>query len=166
MSILEPPLPAVRFVVTLDPADAYLPPAQAALISLVALGQFSYAGGLGAELEVMSYPEGGRNDFVHQLPVRHSWSRITLRTGVVRGPGLWTWYLLGLRQSLGARRDGTIMLLTPGGTPAMAWAFRGGLAAKWAGPELDAQDGRAAIESLEIAHQGLIPVPLSLPGIG
>jgi phage tail-like protein len=167
MSVMaEPPLPGLRFLVTLDPADAYLPPAQAALVSLVAIGQFSAAGGLGAELEVLPYPEGGRNDFVHQLPVRHSWGRIVLKKGLVRGPGLWTWYQLGLTQSLGARRDGTVMLLTPAGTPAMAWAFRAGLAAKWTGPELDALDGKVAIESLEIAHQGLTPVPLSPPGTG
>jgi phage tail-like protein len=167
MSIMvEPPLPAMRFLVTLDMADAYLPPAQAALVSLVALGQFSHASGLGAELEVTPYREGGRNDFVHQLPVGHSWDRIMLKTGVVRGPGLWTWYQLGLTQSLGARRDGTVMLLTPAGTPAMAWAFRAGLAAKWTGPELDALDAKVAIESLEIAHQGLTPVLLSLPGTG
>jgi phage tail-like protein len=114
----------------------------------------------------MPYPEGGRNDFVHQLPVRHSWDRIVLKTGVVRGPGLWVWHQLGLTQSLGARRDGAIILLTPGGTPAMAWEFRAGLAAKWTGPELDAVEGKVAIESLEIAHQGLTPVPLSLPGVG
>jgi hypothetical protein len=76
---VEPPLPAFTFVVTLNRADAYLPAAQAALVSLVALGEFCYAGGLGAELEVMAHPEGGRNDFVHQLPVRHSWNRIVLR---------------------------------------------------------------------------------------
>jgi phage tail-like protein len=164
--LTEPPLAAVRFLITLDPADAYLPAAQAALVGLVALGEFCYAGGLGAELEVMPYAEGGRNDFVHQLPVRHSWNRIVLRAGVIRGPGLWTWYQLGLQQSLGARRDGSIMLLTPLGAPAMAWAFRAGLAAKWTGPELDAMDSKVAIESLEIAHEGLVPVPLSPPGTG
>lgn len=163
---LEPPIAGVRFLVTLDPGDAYLPPAQAAMVALVALGEFSYAGGLGGELEVLAQPEGGRNDFVHQLPVRHSWARIVLRAGVVRGPGLWTWYMLGLQQSLGARRDGTVMLLTPAGIPAMAWAFRGGLATKWTGPELDALEGNIAVESLEIAHQGLVPVPLTAPGTG
>jgi phage tail-like protein len=163
---LEPPLPAIQFLVTLDPSDAYLPQAQAALIAAVALGQFSHASGLGAELEVLSYPEGGRNDYAHQLPVRHTWNRIVLKTGIVRGPGLWTWHQLGLTQSLGARRDGAIILLTPAGLPAMAWAFRAGLAAKWTGPELDAMGNSVAIESLEIAHEGLTVVPIGLPGVG
>ena len=164
--MIEDPIPGYRFLVTLNPADAYLPAKQASLLRLVAGGEFSEASGLGAELEVMAQPEGGRNDFVHQLPVRHSWSRIVLRTGIVRGLGLWLWYQAGLVQSLGGRRDGAVVLLTPGGTPAVAWAFRGGLAAKWTGPELNALNAAVAIESLEIAHEGLVQVPLSLPGTG
>ncbi len=107
-----------------------------------------------------SYAEGGGNDYVHQLPVRHSWNRITLRRGVVRDPGLWSWYQAGLSGSLGARRDGAV-LLTPAGIPAVGWDFRGGLAAKWTGPELHAEQDAVAIESLEIAHEGLTRVDLT-----
>lgn len=163
--MIEDPLPGYRFLVTLDPADAYLPFAQAALLTLVALGQFSDVKGLGAELEVMPYPEGGVNDTVHQLPVRHSWGRITLSRGIARDPGLWYWYMAGLTQSLGARRDGAIVLMTPSGIPAIAWAFRAGIAARWNGPELSAMQDSIAIESLEIAHEGLTQVPLSPPGV-
>jgi phage tail-like protein len=162
--VIEDPLPGYRFIVTLDPADAYLPPAQAVLVSLVASGEFSSVKGLGAELEVLAQPEGGRNDFIHQLPVRHSWPRIALTRGVVRDWTLWDWYVAGLTQSLGARRDGAIVLMTPAGTPAVAWAFRGGLAAHWTGPEMAASDNAVAVESLEIAHQGLTQVALTAPG--
>jgi phage tail-like protein len=151
----ENPMPGYRFVITLDAGDAYLPPAQAQLVPLVAAGAFHEVSGLGAELEVTAYPEGGVNDHVHQLPVRHTWGRITLRRGVVRDPGLWTWYEAGLSNSLGARRDGVVMLLSESGAPAVAWSFRAGLAAKWTGPELNAGQDAVAIESLEIAHEGL-----------
>jgi phage tail-like protein len=164
--VTENPLAAYRFIVTLDPVDAYIPPAQAGLLALFVGGAFQEAKGLGAQLEVMPYAEGGRNDFVHQLPVRHSWNRITLRRGVVREPGLWTWYMAGLTQSLGARRDGAILLLTPSGTPAVAWTFRAGIAAKWDGPELNAMTNAVAVEGLEIAHHGLTQIPLSPPGVG
>lgn len=163
---LEPPLPSYKFIVTLDPADAYLPPVQAALVSLVALGDFQQVKGLGADLEVMPYAEGGVNDFVHQLPVRHTWNRISLQRGLVRDPGLWFWYMAGLTQSLGARRDGAILLLTPAGTPAIAWIFRAGIAVKWSGPDLNAMQNAVAIESLEIAHHGITQIPLSPPGVG
>ncbi len=148
-------LTSYRFIVTLDAGDAYLPPAQALLIPLFASGGFQEVTGLGAELEVTAYPEGGVNEFVHQLPVRHSWGRIVLKRGLLVNPALWNWYQAGLTQSLGARRDGTVILMTPDGIPAVAWNFRGGLAAKWTGPAFDAMRDAVAVESLEIAHQGL-----------
>jgi len=144
-----------RFVVTLDPADAYIPPAQAAQLLAFVGGAFQEIKGLGADLEVTPYPEGGTGDFVHQLPVRHSWTRLSLRRGLVREPGLWWWYSTGLTQSLGARRDGAIILLGEDGTPAMSWTFRAGIAVKWTGPEFSAMQGAVAIEGLEIAHHGL-----------
>ena len=163
--MVENPLPSFRFIVTLLPGDAYLPPTQAALLPLVAAGEFMEVKGLGADLEVTAYPEGGVNDHVHQLPVRHSWGRISLRRGVVRDGGLlWSWYVAGLIQSPGARRDGSIILMTSAGTPAMSWTFHAGLAAKWVGPELNAMQNAVAIEALDIAHEGLVAVLLSAPG--
>ena len=157
--MMPDPAQAFRFVVTLDRGDAYLPASQAARLAIVAPGEFREAKGLGADLEVMPYAEGGNNGFVRQLPVRHSWSRIVLQRGVVSTPVLWNWYQLGLTQSLGARRDGSILLLRPDGSKLMAWNFKGGLAAKWGGPELNAMDNAIAIETLEIAHHGLTRVP-------
>lgn len=152
------PLPKYRFIVTLDPGDAYLPAAQALLLPLVASAGFQEVTGLGAQLEVTSYAEGGRNDTTHQLPVRHKWNPLTLKRGVVRDPGLWSWYQAGLADSLGARRDGAVILLSPDGVPAAAWAFHGGLAAKWTGPDLHAEQNAIAVEALEIAHEGLTRV--------
>jgi phage tail-like protein len=149
-------LPAFRFLVTLDRADAYLPPQQAQLLPEVAAGAFQEAKGLGGSLEITPYPEGGVNDFVHQLPVRHSWTNIVLKHGFVRDPILWKWYEIGLSQSLGARRDGSIILLDHRGRRVMAWEFRGGLAAKWMGPDCNAMESGVVLESLEIAHQGLV----------
>jgi len=57
-----------------------------------------------------------------------------------------------------------VLLMTPLGTPAIAWTFRAGLAVKWNGPELNAMANAVAIESLEIAHEGLVQIPLSPPG--
>jgi phage tail-like protein len=166
MTMLEDPLPGYRFLITLDPGDAYLPPAQARLVPLVAAGAFQQVSGLSSELEVTAYAEGGVNDFVHQLPVRHTWGRITLRRGVVRDPGLWSWYEAGLTESLGARRDGAVIVLTPLGAPALAWNFRAGIAVKWTGPDLNAGQDSVAVESIEIAHEGLTRELLSQSEMG
>lgn len=166
----ERALTAYRFIVTLDPVDAYLSSAQSLLLALLGAGGSQFTGGafqevkgLGADLEVTAYAEGGVNDYVHQLPVRHSWTRISLRRGLVRNPGLWSWYSASLNQPLGARRDGSIILLTPSGERAMAWNFHGGIAVKWQGPELNAMQNAVAIEVLEIAHHGISQIPLSPP---
>jgi len=151
----EYPLSAYRFIVTLNPGDAYLPDAQAGLVKLFANGEFQEAKGLGADLEVTPYPEGGLNSFVHQLPVRHSWTRISLRRGLVRDRGLWDWYKAGLNQSLGARRDGSVILMAPDGKHLLKWAFYAGIAVKWTGPEFNAMQGAVAIEGIEIAHHGV-----------
>jgi phage tail-like protein len=161
--MIEDPIPSYRFFVTLNPADAYLRPEQAALVPVMALAAFQEVRGLGAELEVMPYAEGGVNDHVHQLPVRHTWNRIVLRRGLVREPGLYQWYLAGLFGSLGARRDGSVVLTTPLGVPAVGWTFRGGLAAKWQGPELVGAQNAVAVESLEIAHEGILQIAMSPP---
>ena len=51
------PLVGYRFLVTLSPGDAYLPATQAALLPLVAGASFMEVKGLGADLEVMAYPD-------------------------------------------------------------------------------------------------------------
>ena len=161
---VEDPLVGFRFIVTLDPGEFKFPTSGADLVPFVVLGQFQEVKGLGAELEVFSYAEGGQNDFVHQLPVRHTWSRITLRRGVVRDAGLFFWYTAGLTQTLGARRNGAITLLTPNGTPAIIWSFFDAIATKWIGPDLSSMQNAVAVESIEIAHHGLIQLPLTPPG--
>jgi len=156
--VLNEPLGKFRFLVTLAPADVYLPPAQALLLPAVAAGAFQEVTGMGAQLEVVTYAEGGRNDSVHRLPLRHSWNPITLKRGVVRDRLLWAWYETGLHDSLGARRDGAVIMLDEAGLPAKSWIFHGGLAAKWTGPDLHAEQNAVAIEQPEIAHEGLTAV--------
>ena len=153
--------PAFRFIVTLYPSDAFLPTTLSAFTALVPEAAFRSVGGLAGELEVLTYAEGGVNDMVHQLPVRHSWGRISLKRGIMLGTTLWDWYATGLNDPLGARRDGTIILLNHQGIPSMAWHFHAGIAAKWAGPDLDAMTDGVAMESLEIAHHGLTYVSLA-----
>lgn len=148
-----------RFWVTLDPTDAFVPRELVATALEGAPAAFQSCSGLSGDLEVTEYAEGGRNDYKHQLPVRHSWGRIRLSKGIARDPILFAWYEAGLFGSLGARRDGAITMLTRDGLPAMIWTFTGGLAASWSGPSFDGETDGVAVETLEIAHQGIKAVP-------
>jgi phage tail-like protein len=122
---------------------------------------FSECTGLEATVEVIDYKEGGVNDYVHKFPTRASFGNITLKRGVISlSDQLWDWhrdFVLGK----GRRRDGLIYLLNEAKSPAKVWKFRRGIPTKWVGPSLNASQSAIAIESLEIAHEGLI-----LSGVG
>ena len=53
------------------------------------------------------------------------------------------------------RQSGTIVLLDEARKPALRWNFREGWPSKWEGPALNAKTNEVAIETLEIAHEGL-----------
>jgi phage tail-like protein len=122
---------------------------------------FSECTGLEATVEVIDYKEGGVNDYVHKFPTRASFGNITLKRGVISlSDQLWDWhrdFVLGN----GRRKDGLIYLLNEAKSPAKVWKFKRGIPTKWVGPSLNASQGAVAIESLEIAHEGLI-----LNGVG
>jgi phage tail-like protein len=115
---------------------------------------FSEVSGLAVETEVLEYREGGVNDHMHRLagPVRHP-GNIVLRRGLTAATDLWSWH-----QDIAAgkitRRHGAIVLLN-GLLPAWRWNFRDAYPARWTGPELRAGGSAVALESLEIAHEGI-----------
>jgi phage tail-like protein len=116
---------------------------------------FSECSGLEATVEVFEYKEGGVNDYVHKFPTRASFANVTLKHGVIYlYDDLWTWHNAFVLGS-GTRRDGLIVLLDESRTPTKVWKFKRGIPMKWVGPALNATQSAVAIESLEIAHEGL-----------
>jgi len=121
-----------------------------------AVASFSECSGLESSLEVFEYKEGGLNDYVHKFPTRISHANVTLKRGVVFIQNdLWNWHS-DFVQGKGKRKDGLIVLLNESGKPAKVWKFLRGLPMKWTGPTLNAGQSNVAIETLEIAHEGLI----------
>ena len=59
------------------------------------------------------------------------------------------------RRRAGERRDGAIILEDDDGTDVARWTFRDGWICKWEGPALNAKANEVAIETIEIAHEGL-----------
>lgn len=91
---------------------------------------------------------------MHKLPIRVTQSDITLRRGVADRV-LWDWYA-ELAGGTVRRRGGAILVRDPGGTAVVAeWRFQRALPVTWIGPELDAAQSRVAVESIELAHEGL-----------
>jgi phage tail-like protein len=124
----------------------------------VALGGFSECSGLEMSLKVEEYREGGRNSTVLKFPTRVEWSNITLKKGIGARTDLWDWHY-GFVQGRGRRRDGLIALLTDLHIPNSIWYFRRGLPVKYSGPSMNATQNNVAIESIEIAHEGIWQLP-------
>jgi phage tail-like protein len=79
---------------------------------------------------------------------------ISLKRGFTQDFDLWNWRKTTLDGAT-ERRAGTIVLLDEARQPVLRWNFKEGWISKWEGPALNATTNEAAIESLEIAHEGL-----------
>jgi phage tail-like protein len=127
-------------------------------VSDIALGGFMECSGLEMSLEVKDFEEGGSNGFVCKFPTRMKWSNITLKKGLGVGTALWDWNF-SFVEGTGKRRDGMITLLNDMKLPSVVWYFRRGLPLKYTGPSLNATQNNVAIESIEIAHEGIYQIP-------
>jgi phage tail-like protein len=127
----------------------------------VALGGFSECSGLEMSLDIEEYREGGNNGTVLQFPSRIKWSHLTLKRGMGIGGALWDWHY-SFVEGKGTRRDGLVMLLNDLHVPTNIWYFKRGLPVKYSGPSMNAAQNSVAIESIEIAHEGIY----QLPGVG
>jgi phage tail-like protein len=115
---------------------------------------FSECSGLGANTNPVEYREGGVNKTVRKIPGLKKFSSITLKRGVTIDSALWDWRKSVLDGQI-VRKDGSITLLDEVGQEALRWNFAQGWPTKWEGPSLNATGSEVAIETLEIAHEGL-----------
>jgi phage tail-like protein len=64
-------------------------------------------------------------------------------------------WLSSVRLKTGERRDLVVTLLNEERQPVMVWKVRQAIPVKVEGPELTASGNEVAIESVELAHEGL-----------
>ena len=118
------------------------------------VGGFSDVSGLAVETQVETYQEGGQNAFVHKLPGRTQHPNLVLKRGLTDIEGLWSWHK-DVASGTIERRNGSIFLLDRQRLPAMWWNFNDAYPVKWSGPDLRAESGQVAVESVELAHRGI-----------
>jgi phage tail-like protein len=134
------PAPAFRFTVTFED----LPP-----------GGFSDCTGLQSETEVQEYAEGGLLTHTWRLPGRAKQSNVTLKRGIV-DKVLWDWYE-AIRSGRFRSRNASILVHDASGSDDLVeFQLVDAFPVKWIGPELSAGGNNLAIETLEVAHQGLL----------
>lgn len=140
---------SIKLIETAKPASALI-----GAFNPPIAGGFSECSGLEATMAIDEWREGGRNDAVLRFPGRVMHPTLKLRRGLAVSTELWDWheqFLLGR----GRRRDGVVELLDDEGNAVRTWRFHRGLITRWAGPSFNAMTSAAAIEEVEIAHEGL-----------
>jgi phage tail-like protein len=115
---------------------------------------FTEVGGLASESDVGEYREGTEPALLRKIPGLKKYTNITLKRGFTDNSELWEWRKTS-EDGATERRDGSIVLLDESRTEALRWNFRAGWISKYEGPALNSTTSEAAIESIEIAHEGL-----------
>ena len=122
-------------------------------IDNIARAAFSEVSGLESETAVIEYRSG--QDFVtRKLPGLTRYANIVLRHGITQDRELWDWRK-NIVDGNPDRRNGSIKLLDDSLSEVLRWNFRNGWICKWQGPSLNARSNEIAIETIEIAHEGL-----------
>jgi phage tail-like protein len=128
------------------------------VIDGVTSGGFSECSGLQMEVKTFDYKEGGNNQTTLKFPEHASYGNITLKRGVTTSNELISWQL-GVNDDISGsrsiRRAVTIILQDEIGDEVKRWELTGAFPVKWMGPDFKANASEIAIESLELAHQGI-----------
>ena len=116
---------------------------------------FREVSGLDAATDAVDYREGDEV-VMRKLAGLQKYSNITLKRGITDDKDLWTWRSKVMDGKIkDARKNGQIILLDDEGKEAAEWTFTDGWPAKWTGPSFNATANEVAIDTIEIAHEGL-----------
>jgi phage tail-like protein len=114
---------------------------------------FSELSGLSMEVDVDEVEEGGNNTFIHRLPGRCKTGNLTLKRGLTNSNDFLKWSHDVVQGKINPKNL-SVILYNVDGTEAMRWTFTNAIPVKWSGPHFRADDTAAAIESIELAHEG------------
>lgn len=119
-------------------------------------GEFTEVSGLSAEVGVIEYRHGLSPQYsTIKMPGQKTFNNITCSRGIFKGDNeLFEWWkTINLNQI--ARRDITISLLDESHEPVISWKIYNAWPTKVDGPSLNSRGDEVAVETLEIAHEGL-----------
>ena len=116
---------------------------------------FRSVSGLKIETEVIEFQEGGDTGTIRKLAGVTRYANIRLTRAFTGDRSLYDWFATTQKPNP-IKVDGRITMFDRHGTRVAAWKFSNGFPAKWEGPEFDASANEVAIETIEIAHEGLV----------
>lgn len=120
-------------------------------------GGFSEVTGFDASIDVMEYREGDMVQTPMKIPGLKKYGNITLRQGLADSMVLYEWIAEGVNGAVN-RKTITITLLDEEEAPAASWQVINAWPMRYTAPDFNATSSEVAIETLEIAHEGMTRV--------
>ena len=117
---------------------------------------FKEVSGMDMEAQVIEYRHGNSPVFSNiKMPGLKKTSNVSLKKGVFKSDNkFWDWFN-EIKMNTIKRRSVTISLLDETGAPTMVWKLINAFPTKVTGVSLKSDGNEAAIETLDLAHEGL-----------
>jgi phage tail-like protein len=117
---------------------------------------FSEVTGLTQENQAIEYRDGAFREYSSiKMPGIRKFPNITMKRGIIAGDNDFFKWLNTVKLNTVERRDLVISLLNEKHEPVMVWKVMRAFPVKLEGPQLKASGNEVAIESIELAHEGL-----------
>ena len=117
---------------------------------------FQEVSGLNVEAGLIEYRDGASPDFSKKkMPGLRVNNNITLKRGTFKHDNEFFEWFQSIQLNTVERRSITISLLDENGEPAVTWKVKNAFPLKMQSTDLKAEGNEVAIETLELAHEGL-----------
>ena len=117
---------------------------------------FTEVTGLDMQVEAIEYREGSSPEYSKiKMPGMHKFSNITLTRGTIQGDSDFYKWINTINLTVTERRDIIISLLNETHAPVMTWKAKNAFPIKVQASDLKSDGHEVAIETLELAHEGL-----------
>lgn len=117
---------------------------------------FTEVSGLDVETEVVEYRHGASPEyFKTKMPGMQKYSNITLKRGTFASDNEYFDWWNTVKLNKIERRDITISLLNEEHSPVVVWKVKNAWPTKIKSTDLKAEGNEVAIETMELAHEGL-----------
>lgn len=115
---------------------------------------FHEASGFDSTIDIIEHREGGENTTTRKVPGLTKHGNITLKWGVTDDRLLDDWHQQAVAGNV-ERKNGSIVVLNRKGDEVARWNFARAWPAKYTLPSFNAEGNDIAIQTLELAHEGL-----------
>ncbi|HLV67285.1 MAG TPA: phage tail protein [Polyangiaceae bacterium] len=118
---------------------------------------FTEVSGLDAETELIEYREGSSREYSKvRMPGMQKYSNVTLKRGTFASDNeFFQWWKSTRTLGKPERREIIINLLNENHEPVFKWTLRNAFPTKVQATDLKAEGNEVAIETLELAHEGI-----------